>query len=102
MVDAAGICGLADADVLGDEGASLTIRTSGEERSSAHNIADVACLLSELDTPDHVIAHMDTTRALDGMQTDQWAEVAARWSYHPDSGMNLTLVHVPVEESTDG
>ena len=31
------------------------------------------------------------TRALDGMQTDSWGGMTARWTYHPDNGMNITF-----------
>ncbi|MGD8202447.1 hypothetical protein ACQE98_17535 [Ornithinimicrobium sp. W1679] len=92
LVDAARACGLADAGVLGDAGASLTIRTGGDETTSEETYEDVGCLLVQLDTPDHVISHMDSTRALDGMQDDEWGDITARWTYHPDDGMNLTLV----------
>lgn len=92
LVEAARACGLASSGVLGDEGASLTISTGGTETHSDEDLDDVSCLLGELDTPDHVVEHMNSTRALDGMQDDEWGELTARWTYHPDDGLNLTIV----------
>lgn len=92
LVDAAQACGLANAGVLGDDGASLNINTGGAERSSDQDVEDLGCVLFELETPDHVITHLDTTRALDGMQEDEWGEISARWTYHPDNGLDVTLV----------
>jgi hypothetical protein len=34
---------------------------------------------------------MDKTRALDGVQTETWDNITAKWSYRPDSGFNVTL-----------
>jgi hypothetical protein len=36
------------------------------------------------------ITTIPTTRALDGMQSAEWGGLAAQWTYHPDTGMNLT------------
>ena len=34
---------------------------------------------------------INSTRALDGMQTDSWHDITARWTYHPDDGLDITL-----------
>lgn len=80
-----------DAGRVADSGQTLIVSTKGEEDISGDSMDDLACLLLALDTPTAVIEHMSTTRALDGMQTTNWDEVDARWTYHPDSGMNLTM-----------
>ena len=58
-------------------------------------VAQEACVLHALQVPDAVVSHIDSTRALDGQQTDQWTSsdqtVKARWTYHPKSGLDLTL-----------
>ena len=41
---------------------------------------------------DYVTQHIESTRALDGMQTDEWDDMKARWTYHPDDGLSLTLI----------
>lgn len=49
-------------------------------------------MLEQLDAPDYVTQHIESTRALDGMQTDEWDDMKARWTYHPDDGLSLTLI----------
>lgn len=49
------------------------------------------CVLDETDAPQRVTEHIESTRALDGQQTDEWEEYSARWSFHPDDGMSLTV-----------
>jgi hypothetical protein len=70
----------------------LLFDTKGKEDITGDRLEDVVCVLSKLGIPKSVTAHMDATRALDGQQTDEWDGIKARWSYHPDSGMRLTLV----------
>lgn len=91
LEEAAEYCEVAG-DVLRDEGRSMTLDTMGEEDYVGDEIEVVACVLTELDTPDYVIDHIDSTRALDGQQTDEWDDIEARWTYHPDVGMQLTLI----------
>ena len=78
-----------------DHGKSISFDTQGEEDSTyddAPSMDVVGCVLVGLDTPDYVLDHIDATRALDGMQTDEWNGVMGRWTYHPDDGLNLTLI----------
>ena len=49
------------------------------------------CALDSLGVPERVQSHIGTTRALDGTQEDSWEDYSARWTYHPDSGMNITI-----------
>ncbi|MBP8880676.1 MAG: membrane lipoprotein lipid attachment site-containing protein [Dermatophilaceae bacterium] len=77
---------------LADGGKTLLFDTKGKEDITGDRLEDVVCVLSKLGIPKSVTAHMDATRALDGQQTDEWDGIKARWSYHPDSGMRLTLV----------
>lgn len=81
---------------LEDDGASLFLDGAGEDGEGLQ-VPVLACYLSELDVPDSVIRRMEGTRALDGMQEATWDEFTARWSYHPDSGMDII-----VEEAADG
>lgn len=78
-----------------DEGLSITLDTKGSEEGNDQiydEITDVACLLTELDAPDYVTQHVDSTRALDGQQTDEWGTYEARWTYHPDDGLQITFI----------
>ncbi|PPG51986.1 hypothetical protein C5C24_05770 [Rathayibacter sp. AY2B3] len=75
---------------LGDDGTSLSMQTEGAESPGA-DLADVACVLSEVDVPDSVLTRIDSTRALDGRQEASWDDLDASWGYHPDNGLDLVL-----------
>ena len=79
------------ASPLSDGGKTLTFDTKGEEDTSGDSIDDMWCVLTKLKITTAVTSHMESTRALDGQQTDEWDGVKARWTYHPDSGVGLTL-----------
>jgi hypothetical protein len=53
-------------------------------------VTEVAAL-DALHAPQQVREHIAHTRALDGTQTDAWGEFQARWTYHPDDGLNMTI-----------
>ncbi len=76
---------------LGDGGKSLTVNTKGNDDTDGASIEDLTCVLGAVETSDSVIARMNTTRALDGVQQGSWKNLEASWSYHPDSGFNLVL-----------
>jgi hypothetical protein len=77
--------------VIGDNGMTMTVdRVAAEDNPGAH-IEQLDCILAALDTPHAVIFHMDSTRALDGMQADEWDGFHATWTYHPDDGINLII-----------
>lgn len=78
-----------------DDGMSITLDTQGpgEGNTKIHDrIEDVSCLLTGLEAPDHVAQHINSTRALDGQQTDGWDHYEARWTYHPDDGLQITII----------
>jgi len=75
---------------LGDDGTSLSMQTEGAESPGA-DLADVACVLTEVDVPDSVLTRIDSTRALDGRQEASWDDLDASWGYHPDDGLDLVL-----------
>lgn len=91
LEDAAEWCEAAT-DVVQDEGRSLTLDTMGQDEDIGDDLEVVTCVLTELGAPDYVIEHIESTRALDGQQTDEWDDIEARWTYHPDVGMKLTLI----------
>lgn len=82
-------CGGAE---LADGDHTMIIDSEGEELGSGTaTIYDAYCILESLDTPQSVIAQMEATRALDGMQTAQWNEFEASWTYHPDAGLDVII-----------
>lgn len=76
---------------LGDSGYSVVLDGQGAKDSGGLDMTDIACILKKLNVPDSVIAQMDSTRALDGMQKASWGRFSASWTYHPDNGMNVIL-----------
>lgn len=75
-----------------DSGRTLILDTVGKEDSSGDSQDALECALAKLRTPDFVRQHIDTTRALDGSQTDTWGDFEARWTYHPDDGLQITFI----------
>lgn len=47
------------------------------------------CVIERLEVPSFVLTHIGQTRALDGQQTDEWDDMSARGTYHPDTGLNI-------------
>lgn len=92
MADAAKACDVETNSWIdvGDEGRSISMKSEGEESDGA-DLADMACVFSEIDTPDSVISRIDSTRALDGRQTADWGEYSASWGYHPDDGLDIVI-----------
>ena len=93
LAKAAEACELPKLIVLADEGKTMMLHVAGEDGREFGDVTidEVACILSETDVPTSVVSHIDSTRALDGQQTAEWGKIAARWSYHPSSGLNLVL-----------
>ena len=92
MADATQACEV-EADLfiqLGDEGQSLSMQTEGEESPGA-DVADVVCVLGELNVPDSVLTRLSSTRALDGRQSADWSDYSASWGYHPDNGLDIVI-----------
>ncbi|MBN8883006.1 MAG: hypothetical protein J0H73_11915 [Salana multivorans] len=76
---------------LRDGGRTLLLDNKGDEDVLGLDVFDIACVLDELRAPSSVIAKMDSTRALDGMQSASWGNIEATWSYHPSNGLDLIL-----------
>lgn len=85
---------------IADSGQSISFDTAGNDDSDGDSYDTVVCLLGRTSVPDFVTQHMESTRALDGQQTDQWNGYTARWSYHPDSGLRITIVDQQFKAAT--
>lgn len=77
---------------LGDGGSSITIDTKGSGEASGEQLEDAFCVLRTLGAPDFLIELVQSTRALDGRQSEEWDGYRADWRYHPDSGLQLTII----------
>lgn len=85
-----------DAGTLGDNNHTLIIDMEGKDLGSGTaTIDDVLCVLGELEAPQSVLAQMESTRALDGMQSATWSTHKATWTYHPDNGLDVILTETP-------
>lgn len=77
---------------LSDGDHTLYLDGSGHDSGSGGvSAADFACVLVGLGAPTYVVEQMNQTRALDGQQTATWGAFEARWTYHPDAGLNLII-----------
>lgn len=75
-----------------DGGASLILDFAGADTDSGELIdRHFECVMRQLDGPQSVQAAIMSTRALDGRQTATWDGIAASWTYHPDTGLDLIL-----------
>ena len=79
---------------LGDSNLTLTMDGKGDDDPAGLDVKDIACVMNQLQVTDAVVQHIDQTRALDGMQTDEWPGFKARWTYHPDSGLQIIVQQV--------
>lgn len=70
-----------------DGGHTAVINT----RSEGNDVAGAACLLYGIDTPQAIIARIDSTTALQGQETARANGFIYRWTYHPDNGLNMVI-----------
>ncbi|QUX31114.1 hypothetical protein KGD83_11840 [Nocardiopsis akebiae] len=87
------VCGLYNRPTasIGDEGRSLDLDNRGATDSAGISVAELHCVLDELEAPDSVVSQMEQTRALDGRQSAEWNGIQASWAYHPDTGLDVLL-----------
>lgn len=70
-----------------DEGTSIVVDT----RSEYGNPAGMNCVLSEIDTPESILAQVGRTTSLMGVQEADHDGFHLSWSYHPDNGVNMVI-----------
>jgi hypothetical protein len=80
-------CQIAAGYDVEDAGKTLNIVVGGAYLSDNN----LACMVRDLHMPNAVMQHILSTRALDGQQTDSWPGYTARWTYHPDDGLQMTI-----------
>lgn len=78
---------------LEDEGKTLVFDMKGKEETTGGDVDELACVLNKLKAPSRVITLMDSTRSLDGKQTETWDGITATWRYHPDAGLDLVFYY---------
>jgi hypothetical protein len=94
LAEALDTCGIgpgAPGVTLGDSDTALILDGKGDDDISGVTVERQACVLTTIGVPDSTLNLMSTTRALDGRQQGTWDDFDATWSYHPDTGLNLTI-----------
>lgn len=78
---------------MADGGSSATMRSKSSSVSEpTTNLDGMTCVLKRLGVSSAALEHVASTRALDGQQTEEWDGFKARWTFHPDDGLQMTVV----------
>lgn len=73
-----------------DAGRTLILDGEGDD-SPGLKIEDLACALKYMQVPSFVVTTMEKTRALDGIQREEYGNFKISWSYHPDNGLDVVI-----------
>lgn len=78
---------------LSDGGRTLVLDSIREYNYSLDTVSnqDLACVKKVIEMPAFVESRIEMTRAIDGLQTGKWGKLSAFWTYHPDSGLNISI-----------
>jgi len=78
---------------VGDNGKTLVLERVGKFALIKKGLtySQLVCTLKVLKAPGYVRSQIESTRAIDGMQRASWGLHTAFWTYHPDSGVNITF-----------
>jgi hypothetical protein len=77
---------------VSDGGTSIIVDGPPDDTNTNTFYPDLAALLTALDVPAYVVDQIDSTSSLQGLREASWNGIEAQWSYHPDNGLDLTLV----------
>jgi hypothetical protein len=90
MTEAANGC--AASELMSNDAVSITFDTKGKEDAAGDSLFSAFCVLKALVAPDYIFDSVTSTRALDGRIEESWGTFRASWSYHPDDGMDMTIL----------
>lgn len=77
---------------LSDGGRTLYLDMKGKEPGTGTlSWQHVQCYLEALEAPEYIVRQMQSTRALDGRQSDTWGSFEASWTYHPNHGLDVLI-----------
>ncbi len=79
-------------ELMSNDAVSIAFDTKGEEDTDGDGLWSAFCVLKALAAPDYIFDSVMQTRALDGRTEESWGAFRASWSYHPDSGMDMTIL----------
>lgn len=89
--DAYKACGDPSGISVSDGGKTLSIDTMGNDDYAGADFSDMNCILEELKVPQYIMDDISATNSLMGRQNAEFDGISMNWSYHPDSGANMTL-----------
>jgi len=84
-------CGSPEGVSIVDDGKTMIIDGKGEEDSYGASTESLFCIIKGVKTPDYIVNGIETTRALDGKQMQEFNNITVSYSYHPNTGMNLSF-----------
>ncbi len=76
---------------IGEDGQSMYLNGSGEDDYSSLDYASEFCILNALDIPEIIVTRMNATSSLMGVQTGDWGNFSASWTYHPNNGLDVSI-----------
>ena len=77
-----------------DDGHSLSLDGRSDSSSvDGIEFSDTSCVLQQLGIPAYISMLMNHTRALDGMQREEYDVYKIYWSFHPDNGLDI-IIHM--------
>lgn len=79
-------------DELASDGQSINVDTKGTEDSAGTAVAFAFCMLRATVAPDYIFDSIKRTRALDGRIEEEYGDYRVTWTYHPDDGLQMTLI----------
>lgn len=79
---------------LEDGGTTALLPGRGKDDSTEERAAAMVvqfCMIERLGTRESIVSRIESTRALDGVQSADADGLSYTWSYHPNSGLNLII-----------
>ena len=76
---------------LSDNGHSLMLDGRSDTVFNGLRNAQTICVLDELGVPSYIRMLMTRTRAIDGMQQEEFDSFKIHWTYHPDNGLDIII-----------
>jgi type II secretory pathway pseudopilin PulG len=81
-----------DTAIIADDELSWFVDGKGNDYGSGStSVEELVCIFEALDMPAPLREQVSNTNSLMGVQTGDWADLSAEWSYHPDNGLDINF-----------
>jgi len=81
-----------DTAIIADDELSWFVDGRGNDfGSGSTNVTELVCILEALEMPAPMQEQVSNTNSLMGIQSGNWADLSAEWSYHPDNGLDINF-----------